>query len=164
MIVLYGQDVRTQISYFGTTELKKASINRNELREIAVNNLTQMLPQLKILDDNGMYIVRAGGCYEASLILCKKFWKRSQFSVNGEMVIAVPSKDIILVTGSNDKKGMVEIKGLARKLHDESGFPLVTDLFALDSSTGMFRKFNPKAEKTVKGKAGGKATATIVKK
>lgn len=158
LIVLYGQDVKTHICYFGTADLKKACINRNELREIAVSNLTQLLPQIKTLDDNGMYMVQAGGCYEASLILCRKFWNRLQFPVNGEIIIAVPSKDIVLVAGNKDKPGMKKIRNMAEKLHKESGFPLVKDLFVLDSA-GSFKKYSPVAESVKR-----KTEARIVKK
>lgn len=158
LIVLYGQDVKTHICYFGTADLKKACINRNELREIAVSNLTQLLPQIKTLDDNGMYMVQAGGCYEASLILCRKFWNRLQFPVNGEIIIAVPSKDIVLVAGNKDKPGMKKIRNMAEKLHKESGFPLVKDLFVLDSA-GSFKKYSPVTESVKR-----KTEARIVKK
>lgn len=161
LIVLYGQDVKTHISYFGTAELKKACINRNELREIAVNNLTQILPQIKTLDDNGVYMIQAGGCYEASLILCRKFWNRMQFPVKGEIIIAVPSKDIVLVAGSKDRAGLKKISGVAAKLHKESRYPVVSDLFTIDTVAGTFKKYSPMASNTSKRKIVARVDKTV---
>lgn len=164
LIVLYGQDVGTHISNFGTMELNKACINRNELREIAVNNLTQMLPRIKTLDDNGTYMVQAGGCYEASLILCRKFWNRMQFPVKGEIIIAIPSRDIVLVAGNRDKTGIKKIGTMAQKLHNESSYPLEPGLFVLDSAAGMFKKYNPVTENLVKKKTDVRPRGKGIKK
>jgi uncharacterized protein YtpQ (UPF0354 family) len=163
LIVLYGQDVRTHIGYFGPSEYHRTYMERTDLREIAVNNLTGFLPDIKTLEDNGVFMVNAGGRYGTSLILCRKFWSKKQFPVNGEMVVALPSQEIILVTGNNDKKGIVKISGMAKKLHAESPCPLRTDLFVLDSSSGVFRKWSPVTESR-RGKSVLTPSVKVVKK
>ena len=49
-------------------------------------------------------MLKAGGDYEASLLLFDDIWRDGQVKVDGDIVVAVPAKDVLLVTGSNNLK------------------------------------------------------------
>jgi uncharacterized protein YtpQ (UPF0354 family) len=47
--------------------------------------------------------MRAGGQYESSLLLAENIWSSGQIEVDGDVVVAVPAKDALLVTGSGNQ-------------------------------------------------------------
>lgn len=51
----------------------------------------------------------ADGTYEASLILFDGIWTKEQFPVKGDIVIYVPSRDLVLITGSEDKANLAKV-------------------------------------------------------
>ena len=57
----------------------------------------------------------AGGNYEASLLLIDDIWSSGQVKVNGDIVVAIPTRDVLLVTGSRNRSGLKRVRELAAK-------------------------------------------------
>jgi uncharacterized protein YtpQ (UPF0354 family) len=74
-------------------------------------------------------MVTAGGTYEASLLLFDSIWSSDNFNVDGELVVAIPSRDLLLVTGSRDKEGLEQLRKLAVKTVEEASYRLTPELF-----------------------------------
>jgi uncharacterized protein YtpQ (UPF0354 family) len=51
-------------------------------------------------------MITAGGDYEASLLLFDDIWSGGQIKVEGDIVVAVPAKNVLLITGSQNRKGL----------------------------------------------------------
>jgi uncharacterized protein YtpQ (UPF0354 family) len=49
--------------------------------------------------------------------------------VDGDYVVAVPSRDMLLITGSRNKEGVQKISELAIKTVAEAPYHLTSDLF-----------------------------------
>ena len=62
-----------------------------------MRNLRTRTPQARILTIvNGVWMVNAGGNFEASLLLDEEIWNNHRFRMAGGPVAAVPERDILL--------------------------------------------------------------------
>jgi uncharacterized protein YtpQ (UPF0354 family) len=86
-----------------------------------------------------VFLVAAGGDYEASLLLLDDVWSGGQIKVNGDIVVAIPARDVLLVTGSRDRTGVRKVRELATKLVAEGPYGLTDALFVYRN--GRFTKF-----------------------
>jgi uncharacterized protein YtpQ (UPF0354 family) len=129
LIILYGEDRENGISYILKEDFEKTGIKRDSLLPIALRNLDTILPKIQRQGDNGLFMLTAGGTYEASIILMKSIWTKEQMPVKGKIVIAVPSRDLLLVTGSENKEGIKKIKDLASETVKNGSYYLIDDLF-----------------------------------
>jgi hypothetical protein len=57
------------ISYLTPKELQELGLKREQLRELAVRNLKRLLPKIEFHGGNGVYMLTAGGDYEANCFL-----------------------------------------------------------------------------------------------
>ena len=71
-------------------------------------------------------MLTAGGDYEASLILEESIWTQENFIINGEIVIGVPARDLVLITGSEDEEGIKRLKETIIEVN-QTGNHLVSD-------------------------------------
>jgi uncharacterized protein YtpQ (UPF0354 family) len=129
LIILYAEDSPKNIRYFGSKDLEKAHLERNELRKLACENLKRLLPKIERRGTNGFYMLTAGGDYEASLLLLDSVWSDLQKEVRGDIVVAIPTRDLLLVTCSHDARGIEKMKQLVEKASAEGSYRLTTKLF-----------------------------------
>jgi len=91
--------------------------DRARLRGVALANLDRLLTKIEMrAGADGIFLIEAGGDYEASLLLVDDIWSGGQIKVDGDIVAAVPAKDALLVTGSRNPSGLKQLRALARKL------------------------------------------------
>ena len=97
LIILYAEDSPKNIRYVGPKDLDEAHIEKKELRTLACENLKRLLPKIERHGTNGLYMIVAGGDYEASLLLLDSIWTDIRKEVRGDVVVAIPSRDLLLV-------------------------------------------------------------------
>lgn len=131
LTIFYAEDRERGIAYLTAEELARAGLKRSELRALAVRNLKGLLSAIELQGGDGLYMITAGGDYEASLILVDDLWTGESIApkVKGEIVIAVPARDLVLVTGSKDPAGLKKVRELARKVLKEGTYTLTDRLF-----------------------------------
>lgn len=139
LVVLYAQDSPLTIRYLEPKDLEIAKIERSELRKLACENLKRILPKIERRGTNGVYMLTADGAYEASLLLLDSIWQRGQFDVQGDIVVAVPTRDVLLVTGSRDQQGLDKLKQLIQKASAGGSYRLTQKLFVYRN--GQFVEF-----------------------
>jgi uncharacterized protein YtpQ (UPF0354 family) len=87
---------------------------------LALGNLHRLLPKIEMREGaDHIFLVEAGGNYEASLLLADGIWSSGQIKVDGDPVVAVPRTDALLVTGSRNRAGIAHLRGVAAKLAGE---------------------------------------------
>ena len=141
LVIVYAEDTPTNISYFTPEDLAKAGVDRAKLRALAVENLRRILPQLEVHRGEAFSMVNAGGTYEASLLLLDDLWNGDTFKVDGEIVVALPSRDVLLVTGSKNRRGLVKMREAATELFEEGSYTLTKELMVYRN--GRFERFAP---------------------
>jgi uncharacterized protein YtpQ (UPF0354 family) len=131
LVILYAMDLPNNVRGLSESDLTTLGITKESLLEIAVNNLVKMLPEVQVKGGNGLFMVMAGGNYESSLILHLDLIHEDNFKVNGDLVIAIPNRDILLVTGSNDTQNIAKVAAIANKMFTENNYPISPSLFKL---------------------------------
>lgn len=90
--------------------------DRARLREAALTNLSRILPKIEIRPGaDAVLLVSAGGEFDASLLLADNLWTGGQIKVDGDIVVAVPAKDVLIVTGSHNAAGLARLRAAAAK-------------------------------------------------
>lgn len=84
-------------------------------------------------------LIDAGGTYEASLLLADELWSGDQFKVDGDIVVAVPARDVLVVTGSHNRTAIARLRTLAAELAT-GPYALTAVLYAWRG--GKFVKFD----------------------
>lgn len=136
LVIIYALDDSNRMRFLTKSEL--AGIERNKLRTLAVENLIRILPKVGMGIDSNMYIMTAGGDYDASLLLLDHIWTSGQVKVKGDIVVAIPQRNMLLITGSQDPTGLKKMRESVAKFAD-GPYRLTTALFVYRK--GQFVKF-----------------------
>jgi len=138
LVIIYAEDIENGISYFTLDRFKESGINRDSLYSIALKNLDKILPAIQRNGENGYYMLTAGGNYETSLILLNDIWSKQNVPVEGDIIIAIPTRDLLLVTGSKNDEGIKKLKSVAKEAWESGPYQLTPDLFLWNG-----KKFEP---------------------
>ena len=76
---------------------------------------------------------------KASLLAVPDFWAKGEFNVDGEIVVAIPARDHLLITGSKNAAGLAKMREVAARVVQESPQRLTDTLFVLRD--GRFVEF-----------------------
>jgi uncharacterized protein YtpQ (UPF0354 family) len=139
LIILYAEDSAKNMRYITPSDLQKAHIDQSELRALAIENLKRIIPKIERHGANGLYMLAAGGDYEASLLLIDSIWIDMQNEVHGDVVVCIPTRDLLIVTGSDDFAGIEKVKQIAQKAWAEGSYKLTPKLFVYRA--GKFSEF-----------------------
>ncbi|WP_299716444.1 hypothetical protein [Tardiphaga sp.] len=138
LVIAYVEDSSTRARYLNTGDEVG---DRNTLRARAIGNLKRILPKIEMRPhEDGWASISAGGNYEPSLLLIDEMWSTGQIKVDGDVVIAVPGRDALLVTGSNNRAGLKAMRAMAEKLAT-APYRLTKALFVYRE--GRFVAFDP---------------------
>ncbi|HEY8336214.1 MAG TPA: DUF1444 family protein [Tardiphaga sp.] len=138
LVIAYVEDSGTRARYLDSGDEVG---DRRTLRARAIANLKRILPKIEMHPTaEGWATITAGGNYEPSLLLVDEMWSRGQIKVDGELVVAVPARDALLVTGSNNRQGLNAMRAMAAKLAN-GPYRLTPTLFVYRD--GGFAVFDP---------------------
>lgn len=139
LIIAYVEDTQNNIKYLKEDDFNALSISRDELKSIALRNFDKIIPNIERHGDEGLYLITAGGDYEASLILISSIWTKENFPVDGEFVVAIPNRDMLIVTGSKSKKGIAKIVDIMTDSYKTGNYQVSDQLFMWDGN--RFEKY-----------------------
>ncbi len=137
LVIVYAQDDPNRMRYLTTQE--DFGLSREELRSLAIANLKRVLPKIEKGRVGDVALMSAGGNYEASLLLIDDIWSSGQIQVNGDIVVAIPTRDTLLVTGSRSRSGLKLVRELTAKFKAQGPYELTDTLFRYRD--GRFTKF-----------------------
>lgn len=123
LYIFYVEDTETNINYLSQENFAKLNIEREELQKIAIENLSNSV-EIEKHGENGYFMLIADGNYESSLILLD-IWNEENFEVNGEILIGIPSRDVLIVTGKDDYENIERLYNTINEIN-ESGDHLVS--------------------------------------
>jgi len=129
LIIAYAEDSKNSIRYLTEEDLKTLSMSRDTLKAIALKNFDKIVPNIQRQGANGLYMITAGGAYEASLILLSFIWTRENFPVDGAYIIAIPNRDMLLVTGSKNKTGIAKIRQIVAESYKKGSYQVSDQLY-----------------------------------
>lgn len=130
LMIAFAQNNDMGLNFLLNADVKKLGISMDSLMNISLQNLGKLLTDVQYKSyGNGLYSVLAGGNFEASLILVPAVWSREKFNIHGNFVIAIPARDVLLITGSADAISIAKIKETTAKLYVTGDHPISPDLF-----------------------------------
>ncbi|PQJ73753.1 DUF1444 family protein [Polaribacter butkevichii] len=125
LYIFYAEDKENTISYFTKEKFEQLNVGIETIKEKAIENLNSVVSKMERHGENGYFMLTSGGDYEASLILFD-IWNKENFPVNGNLIIGIPARDIVFITGTNDKDNIEKLKNTINEIN-ESGDHLVSD-------------------------------------
>jgi hypothetical protein len=129
LIIAYANDGAHSLSYLREEALEQLGVQKEELLGIALDNLKTRLPDIQRHGDAGFYMLTAGGVFELSLILLTKIWDQEQMPVNGDFVIAIPNRDMLLITGSEDAGSLEKLSQMASDSFNNGSYAISPNLY-----------------------------------
>jgi uncharacterized protein YtpQ (UPF0354 family) len=137
LMIVYAEDRTSSMRFL---MMRDDVGDRSELHHLALANLHRLLTKIEVRQGaSGVLLVSAGGDYEASLLLADSIWSSGQIKVDGDIVVAVPAKDALLVTGSHNTPGIAKLRALAAEIA-AGPYALTSTLFVYRA--GEFVKFD----------------------
>lgn len=137
--VVYSVDLPGAIMSLDSATFESLGISTAGLRALACENLRRILPEIEQYGAGPWYLIIAGNDYVASILLLDEVWAELEGSVEGDIVVAVPSRDVLLVTGSRSKEGLQYLRQKAREIH-ETGHHLISQTL-LRRTAGTWKVF-----------------------
>lgn len=97
--MLYSVDTPSAIRPLTHSELEEMGLGMDGLRSIAVANLLDLHDRVRVAGQPGQthLMVICGGNYEASMLLADEVWALIDPELDGDPVVAVPTRDLLLV-------------------------------------------------------------------
>lgn len=139
LVIVYAEDTPQNIRYFGPKDLQEVGVQKDQLRALAIDNLRRILPPPEAVNGPLISMLTAGGDYVPSLLLLDEIWSGDKLDVEGEIVVAIPTRDVLIFTGSNNKEGVKKLRELAKKAHADGPYSLTDRLFVYRG--GKFERF-----------------------
>lgn len=126
LLIAYAEDTEYAIRPLTT---KEYSGERRGLRDLAIKNLLRVLPKIQMYTFNEhVSAISAGEDYTPSLLLLDNIWSGGQIKVQGDIVVAVPTRAAILVTGSRSSM-MNNFRALVADFHSKGPHSISDKLF-----------------------------------
>jgi uncharacterized protein YtpQ (UPF0354 family) len=140
--VVYAEDSANNISYLLRQKVEQAGVPQAGIRALAIANLKRMLTRIELHGGPLVSMITAGGNYESSLMLFDDMWSNPDLraSVEGDIVTAVPARDVLLFTGSRNAAGVSHLHELATRSVKQASHRLTDTLFVYRD--GRFTRFD----------------------
>jgi len=126
--VVYAFDTPEAMLTMQYKHLRELDLKTQELRPLAVENLKRILPSV-MQHGEGPVFMLTGGDYVASLLLFDAMWTEIQETVEGDIVAAVPSRDILFYTDSTSKEGIEELRASITRVIKSGGYLVSSTMF-----------------------------------
>ncbi len=111
----------------------------------ALENVLDLVEGPEILGDDP-FLIQAGGTYEASLLLAD-FWDDLADQVQGDLVVAVPTRDLLMVSGTADADRYARLVQLvAEALAGSPRYPLSAQILRWEARTWVLHDTVPVPE------------------
>lgn len=139
LYIFYARDLENSISYISKEDAVEFNIELSTIRGLSVENLLNRV-SIERHGENGYYMITAGGDYEASLILANSIWTKENFQVDGNIVIGIPSRDVVLITGSENDTGIETLGNKITEIYNSGSYVVSDKLYILKN--GKFDLWN----------------------
>lgn len=92
----------------------RLGLSVEQVRAKALENLKKQLPPVKQGGKPPLMMLAVGNNLEACLLLIDELWNKAAANVPGKIVVAVPSRDMLMFTSSERPEGLAQLRELAR--------------------------------------------------
>lgn len=107
LILSYAFDQPTCFTMVAERDLTQLGLDEQGVHDIALVNLRRTIspPQAHQVSE-GVFMLTCGGDMEATILLLDEVWQQTEGMVLGELVVAVPARDVVFFTGTENREGL----------------------------------------------------------
>jgi len=138
-ILIYAEDSEFQLSFLKESEIEKLNLTKDELRSLAIKNVRERIDRIEQSGAGPIYMLTAGGTFEASILLFDDIINELEKIVDGDLIIAAPSRDLFLFTGSQSSEGIQKLRKFIQSIHEEGSYLISKSM--LVRKNGEWREF-----------------------
>lgn len=120
--IVYGIDLPDSMKTLQKTQVSELGLDPSALRSLAIENLRRILPPIEQHGEGPVYMLTAGGDYVASLLLFEDLWAELKQQFSGDILAAVPTRDVLLFTDSDSSEGISQMKASISKVMENGGY------------------------------------------
>lgn len=106
-------------------EFERLELPRRALRRRAATHLDELLDTARIYGQPPALMLSFKG-FESSVVLADSFWEGLEDAVPGDLVIGVPARDVVIITGSRSRTGVEKAKRAVDRVFFAGGRHLLT--------------------------------------
>ncbi len=126
LFLFYGFEHPSCFTMVAQRDLGRLVLDKKSLHVIAIANLRRTIPQPELHQVfPGVFMLTCGGNFEATTLLLDEVWQQVSTMVAGGLVVAVPARDIVIFTGTDNHDGLsfMRSKVSDRRPHFDEAFP-----------------------------------------
>ncbi|WP_163539208.1 DUF1444 domain-containing protein [Gracilibacillus sp. YIM 98692] len=126
--IYYALDLGTTYQLIDENMLKDQGWTKDRLKEISMFNIRSLSPDYKkdTVADNDFYFVATQDGYDASRILNESFLEEMKANAIGELVVAVPHQDVLILADVKNEAGYDIIAQMTMKFFAEGRVPVTS--------------------------------------
>lgn len=106
LLITYAFDLPERFQMVSGRDVKRLGLSPEELRATAVTNLKQRLGNIGRAGEPPLMKLVVGDNLEACVLLMDDFWESLAGKIPPEIVVGVPTRDILLVSSSHSAMGI----------------------------------------------------------
>jgi uncharacterized protein YtpQ (UPF0354 family) len=143
LLVTYAFDLPGMFQMASASVITGLGLPLAEVREVAIGNLRRQLPQIGFEEHGPLRRIVTGNNLEACTLLASSFWDQlSAQSTDGEIVAAVPHRDIVLLCGRQSVEGVTALRHVAAQVVAQGDVHTLTSRLIVWRS-GRWNEFDP---------------------
>jgi uncharacterized protein YtpQ (UPF0354 family) len=129
LVILYAVDAPRSIRFLTPADLAELNLHGESLRSFAIGNLKKILPPVEVHGKPPFFALKAGGMFESSLILLDRVWDKKELRIEGEIAVALPARDTLLVADTSDTRAVARLRKNAAEIASAAAYRLTRKVF-----------------------------------
>lgn len=129
MSILYVEDQAGMMAYLVQNDLTRLGLDMSRLKELAKVNLSRFVPREPMWTREAGYAVLTDedNAYLSSLALIDDYWSEGRFGFKGSLVLYIPNRHTLIVTGTREPDGIRGASAAATIMNLRSSRPISTE-------------------------------------
>ena len=130
--IVYVIDSPGSMRQLSVGDMQEMKLTPEKVHQTAIANMEKALgdiPREDAPELPGLFVVTAGDSYEAARVLLHKKWEKIAKEVEGDLVVAIPSRDQLFFTGSADENRVRILREMAKRVVEREPYSLTDKLF-----------------------------------
>jgi len=130
--IVYVIDSPGSMRQLSVGDMQDLKLTPEKVHELALANMEKALGEIPRADAPelpGLFVVTAGDSYEAARFLLHKKWEKIAKEIEGDLIVAIPTRDLVFFTGSADENRVRILFEMAKRVVDREPYALTDKLF-----------------------------------
>ena len=129
--IVYVLDAPGSMRQLTVGDMWDMKLTPQQIHRLAIENMEKAfgdIPKEDAPELPGLYVITAGDSYEASRLILQEKWEKIAKEVEGDLIVALPSRDLVFFTGSADENRVRILREMAKRVVDREPYYLTDKL------------------------------------